>query len=551
MKHTLSKSRNGDRDSILSADLVLWNGKIITMDSEESIADALAVMHGRIIAVGLESNVEELIGPDTKIIDVNGKTVVPGFVDSHAHFMDVGSAREIFVDLNEESGVRCIADIQTRLMERAEQTPKGEWVFGYQEDDSKLEEKRHPTRWELDEISTEHPIMVTTVGGHFWMANSKAFEMAEVTKDSPDPVGGKFDRDPESGDIIGHLHEEAYNVLRPEGPPEPTREQSYSGAKQILEECASVGLTCVYDLVDRPEMRAAIDLKNNGELPIRVRMDVIIDLVPELDKLGIYRGLGDDWLRICGVKFFFDGAISARNAAVSEPYLNKPDFYGVFATTEEIARKTLTEAYEKGYRISAHANGDRAIDLYLDIIEELQTTYPRPDPRNRDIHCSVVNPSIVERIKTLGILPTIFGPYVYYHGDKLIPAFGETRLESMFAARLFLDAGVKVAAHSDHPCAPYPPLMGIHALVNRTTKAGNPIGRSQRISVIEALKTYTTHAAYQQFDEDRLGSIEPGKLADFVVLSDDILNVPTEEIIDIEVEMTIIDGRVVYQKLGT
>ncbi|MHA2214178.1 MAG: amidohydrolase family protein, partial [Candidatus Thorarchaeota archaeon] len=193
MKHTLSKSRNGDRDSILSADLVLWNGKIITMDSEESIADALAVMHGRIIAVGLESNVEELIGPDTKIIDVNGKTVVPGFVDSHAHFMDVGSAREIFVDLNEESGVRCIADIQTRLMERAEQTPKGEWVFGYQEDDSKLEEKRHPTRWELDEISTEHPIMVTTVGGHFWMANSKAFEMAEVTKDSPDPVGGKFD----------------------------------------------------------------------------------------------------------------------------------------------------------------------------------------------------------------------------------------------------------------------------------------------------------------------------------------------------------------------
>jgi len=518
------------------------------MDADENTSSAFAVKHGRIIAVGIKSDLEELIGPNTEVIDVQTKTVIPGLIDSHAHFMDVGSARMMYVDLSEEAGVRNITDIQDRLRERAEQTPKGEWVFGYQEDDSKLEEKRHPTRWELDEASTDHSIMVTTVGGHFWMANSKAFELADVTKETPDPVGGKFDRDSETGDIIGYLHEEAYNVLRPDGPPNPTREQSYSGAKQILEECASVGLTCVYDLVDRPEMRAAIDLKNAGELPIRMRMDVIIDLVPELDKLGIYRGLGDDWLRICGVKFFFDGAISARTAAVSEPYLNKPDFYGVFATTEEIARKTLKEAYANGYRISAHANGDRAIDLYLDIMEELQNEYPREDPRNRDIHCTVVNPSIVERIKKLGILPTIFGPYAYYHGDKLIPSFGEKRLEWMFAARSFLDVDVMIAAHSDHPCAPYPPLMAIHALVNRTTKAGHPIGRSQSISVVEALKLYTTHAAYHQFDEDKLGSLEAGKLADFVVLSDDILSIPIDTIIDIKVDMTFIGGKKVFQR---
>jgi predicted amidohydrolase YtcJ len=248
------------------------------------------------------------------------------------------------------------------------------------------------------------------------------------------------------------------------------------------------------------------------------------------------------------VKFFFDGAISARTAAVSEPYLNKPDFYGVFATTEEIARQTLTDAYEKGYRISAHANGDRAIDLYLDILEELQNKYPRKDPRNRDIHCSVVNPRIIDRIKKLEVLPTIFGQYAYYHGDKLIPSFGEKRLEWMFAARSFLDAGVMIAAHSDYPCAPYPPLMAIHSLVNRTSKAGNPIGRSQRISVTEALKLYTTNAAFHQFDEDKLGSLEPGKLADLVVLSDDILTVPSENIIDIEVNMTIIEGRIVYRR---
>ncbi|MGD9397908.1 MAG: amidohydrolase [Candidatus Thorarchaeota archaeon] len=532
------------------ADFVIHNGKIITMDKNESIAEAMAIKFERIVFVGSDTDVKAFIGDDTKVLDINGRTVIPGLIDSHAHFMDVGSTREIYVDLSEEAGIGCIADIQTKLKERAKRTPKGEWIFGYQEDDSKLEEKRHPTRWELDEVSTEHPIIVTTVGGHFWMANSKAFELVGVTKDSPDPIGGKFDRDPESGEIIGYLHEEAYNVLRPDGPPKPTREESYSGAKEILQECAAVGLTCVYDLVDKPEMRAAIDLKNNGELPIRVRVDVTIDLIEELDKLGIYRGLGDDWLRICGVKFFFDGAISARTAAVSEPYLNQPDFFGVFATTEEIARDTLAYAYEKGYRISAHANGDRAIDLYLDIIEELQAKYPREDPRNRDIHCTVVNPKIVQRIKKLGVLPTIFGPYVYYHGDKLIPAFGEKRLEWMFAARSFLDAGVMIAAHSDHPCAPYPPLMAIHALVNRTTKAGNPIGRSQRISVMEALKLYTTHAAYHQFDENKLGSLEVGKLADFVVLSDDILTVPIENIIDIIVDMTVIDGTVVYQRMG-
>jgi hypothetical protein len=293
-------------------------------------------------------------------------------------------------------------------------------------------------------------------------------------------------------------------------------------------------------------MRAAIDLKNNGELPIRVRMDIIIDLVEELDRVGIYRGLGDDWLRICGLKFFFDGAISARTAAVSEPYIDKPDFYGVMATTRELATETLTYAYALGYRISAHANGDQAIEMYLDIMEQLQNRYPRKDPRNRDIHCTVINEKLVKRIKKLRILPTIFGPYPYYHGDKLIPAFGEKRLESMFAARSFLDAGLKISAHSDHPCAPFPPLIVIHGLVNRKTKAGKPIGQSQKITVIEALKLYTIDAAYHSFDEDKIGSIEVGKLADMVVLGEDILTVPEEQIINIMIEMTIVDGRIVY-----
>jgi predicted amidohydrolase YtcJ len=234
------------------------------------------------------------------------------------------------------------------------------------------------------------------------MANSLAFEKAGVTKATPDPVGGKFDRDPETGEPDGGIHEKALDVIRPEGPPELTRQQAYDGAKKILTECAEVGLTCVYDTVERSQIRAALDLKNCGDLPIRLRMDVGIDLFPELNKLGIYRGLGDNWVRVCGLKFFFDGAISARTAAVTEEYLNKPGFYGVMATTREIATKTIEEAYSEGYRISAHANGDRAIAMYLDIMEEMQEKYTREDPRNRDIHCTVITEELVQRIKKTG-----------------------------------------------------------------------------------------------------------------------------------------------------
>ncbi len=532
----------------MSAETVYINGKIVTMNHKESITEAVAVKYNRFLRVGSNEDIEEHIGETTKIVDLRGKTVIPGLIDSHCHMMQVGALRRIFVDLSEEGGVTSIKDLQEKLRTRASETPKGEWVLGYQEDDSKLAEQRHPTRYDLDEASSDHPIMVTTVGDHFRMANSKALELAGISKDTEDPVGGKFDRD-EKGVPSGGLHETAIQMVLPPEVASPTREQSMSGALEILTECASVGLTCVYDTVEMNQIRAAIDLKNRGELPIRMRMDIGIDLHSHLSNLGIYRGLGDDWLRICGLKFFFDGAISARTAAVTEEYLNKPGFYGVMATTRDLATTTIMDAYKQGYRISAHANGDRAIEMFLDIMEEAQGKYPRNDPRNRDIHCTVITPRLVERIKELGILPTIFGPYVYYHGDKLIPAFGEKRLENMFAARSFLDAGVKIAAHSDHPCAPYPPLMAIHGLVNRRTKAGKPIGDTQKITVMEALRLYTVHSAYQQFDEDKLGSIEEGKLADMVVLGKDILTINPHEIKDTPIDMTIIDGKIIYKRL--
>jgi len=541
----------GKRGFYPPADMVLINGKIVTMDENESIAEAVAVKFGRILAVGINDEIKDLIGSDTEVIDLRHRTAIPGLIDSHCHITSTALEMRGVLDLSEEAGVSSIAYIQRKIAERAAGLERGEWIRGAREDDYKLAEKRHPTRWELDEASPDNPVVISTVGGHFSIVNSKALELAGITRRTPDPVGGMFDRDPATGELTGGLHETARGLISRAmpSPAEPSREEAAEVVKSMLLESAKSGLTCIYDNVGSTEIRAVLDLKKRGELPIRFRVDVGIDHFREMENLGLIdKPFGDEWARICGVKFFFDGAISARTAAVSEPYLHRENFCGVMATTEELARVKLTEAYQAGCRISAHANGDKAISLYLDLMEEIQGKYPRDDPRNRIIHCTVINPELVERIKALGMLPTIFGAYPYYHGDKLIPAFGEERLQRMFAARSFLDAGVKVSANSDYDASPFPPLMGIHALVNRRTKAGKLIGEQQKISVMEALRLYTINAAYQSFDEDLLGSIETGKCADIVVLGEDILTVPTETIIDVPVDLTIVGGNPVYQR---
>ena len=541
---------------MIHADLALINGKIVTMDKSHTIAQAVATKWGRILAVGTDGDIKEHIGAETHVIDLLGRTVIPGMIDTHCHMVATGISNTTDVDLGEEAGVRSIADLKKRIAEKAIQAKPGEWVTGVREDDQKLAEKRHPDRFDLDQAAPDNPVIVSTVGGHYYIANTQALRKAGITRETPDPVGGVIERD-KQGEPTGGLHEKALELVtaakaraKEGASSDDAREEAIEGVKRILQSNASTGLTCVYDMVDGVQLRTVLDLKNRGSLPIRVRMDVEIALQPELDILGITQGLGDEFVRICGLKFFFDGAVSARTAAVAEAYNDRPGYMGVLSTTREIAHKTILEAVRRGHRVSAHANGERAITMYLDIIAEAQAKYPRPDSRNRVIHCSVLTPDLVNRIRKLGLLPTIFGPYPYYHGDKLIPAFGPERLERMFAARWLLDAGIKVAAHSDHDASPYPPLMAIHALVNRRTRTGKPLGQSQRISVTEALSLYTSNAAYHSFDENDLGSIESGKLADMVILGRDLLTAPSETIKDIPVDATIMGGRITHERTG-
>lgn len=531
--------------------MALINGKVVTVDGEESIAEAVAVKFGRILAVGTNKDIKSLIDSKTEVIDLRGRTVIPGLNDSHCHPTAVAQQQVLCIEGSYESGVRSIADIQARIAQEAKKKPKGEWINVVNEDDSKLVEKRHPNRYDLDKAAPDHPVMVTTMGGHFSIVNSKAFEKAKITKAASDPMGGKFERDPGTGELTGWIHESAAQAIQPiRYGREPTLDEAMEAMRSVANQYVASGLTCVNDggIAMSILVKALQELRNRKELPLRIRMDLRHELLLHLVGLGIGEGFGDDMLRICAVKIVADGAISARTAAVAETYLHRPNYFGELAITKEVLRDIIMSGYPKGYRFAVHANGERAINMFLDIIEEAQAKYPRKDPRNRIIHCTVVDSDIVARIKRLEVLPTIFGPYAYYHGDKILPAFGAKRLERMFTARSFLDAGIKVSAHSDHHASPYPPLMGIHALVNRKTTRGLPIGQSQRISVMEALKLYTINAAYHTFEEDVMGSIEHGKYADMVILGKDILTVPTETIISIPIDMTIVDGRITYHR---
>jgi len=533
--------------------MVLLNGKVVTMDVKESIAEGVAVGSGRILAAGSSGEIESLARPGTKIIDLQGRTVIPGLIESHCHLTwGEGTVRAMgIIDGSYEAGVRSIADIQARIAEQVKTKRKGQWISVAKEDDSKLAENRHPTKWDLDKVAPDHPVIIDTVGGHFAVVNSKAFELAGISKESPDPVGGRFERNLKTGELTGWIHERARQAILPEGyGTEPTLEQAVEGIRWMTQQYAASGLTCANDGGIRQGVfiRAFQVLLARGELPIRIRIDPRCELMPHLTALGIREGFGNEMLKVCAVKITADGAISARTAAVAEPYLHRPNYYGELAITKEELRNIVMEGYPQGYRFAIHANGERAINMALDVLEEAQEKYPRRDARNKIIHCTVVTPEIVSRMKKLGILPTIFGPYPYYHGDKIMPAFGADRLERMFAARSFLDAGIRVSAHSDHTASPYPPLMGIHALVNRRTAKGLPIGTSQKISVMEAIKLYTINAAYQGFEDDLSGSIEPGKFADMTVLGGDILTARPETIKDIPIDMTIVSGTAVYQK---
>jgi predicted amidohydrolase YtcJ len=521
--------------------LVLYNGNIITVDADRPRAQAIAIARDRISAVGTDAEMRALADRNTKLVDLGGRTVVPGFIDAHSHPAVAGRLhlRQVDADL------RSIAAIQAAIRERAAKTPKGEWIVAFKYDDTKTSEGRLLTREDLDAATTDHPVYVEHRGGHSAYVNSLAFERAGIKEDTPDPQGGRYVR--EGGRLTGKVVETGQVAFERTIPNVYSRDDYREGVKLISNMLARTGVTSVHDAYGNPDdLRAYQDARDAGELLTRVYCLIGSSALDRFIAAGVRTGLGDEWVRVGAVKMTCDGSISERTARLSQPYVGRPNDFGILVRNEDELYPIAKKAHEAGWQIGIHANGDVAIDLVLGIYERLQREMPRRDPRFRIEHCTVINDDLVRRIAKLGVIPNPFSTYVYFHGEKM-REYGAERLNSMFAVRSFLDAGVKVTQTSDYPPGPFEPMMALQSSVTRTDIRGTVWGPKQKVTVEEALRVGTLHGAYASFEEEQKGSLTPGKLADLVVLGRDPLREPPLSLITIPIERTMVGGRWVYE----
>lgn len=524
------------------ADMIVTGGRVLTMDSYEPLAEAIAVRGNRILAVGSNDDISNLANSSTIRIDARGLTVTPGFIDSHSHPLFAEEA--IGVNVNLPS----IVDVKQALKGQAARTPPGNWVLGVMYDDTIFQEERALNRNDIDEVVSDHPVFVAHRGGHTAVVNSKAFEIAGVNMDTPDPVGGKFYR--EDGEFTGKVAEHALGVFREVGTwPEMTRALRQEAVKISSSNMAASGLTSTTDAYGNyDDFIAYQDALAADEMYFRLSfMPGGNSSVYEGLKLaGVRSGFGDDMLRIGAVKFAADGSASERTMSMSTPYEGRPNDYGILTMTQEQIDDAVDDAVEHDFRVGIHANGDVAINMVLNAYERVLKNYNGPNPRFRIEHCSLINPDLLARIRSAGVVPAPFYTYAYYHGNKWVE-YGPEKMQNMFAHRSFLDAGIPVAPASDYTPGPYEPMMAIQSMVTRKDQRGRVWGPNQRISVTEAMRICTVHGAYASFEEDLKGSLVPGKLADFVILEKDPHDVDPEDIINIGIVRTVLGGKTVYE----
>ena len=536
-----------------AADMILWGGNILTMDPQKPGGRAVAIKNGRFQKAGSDEEIKSLAGRDTKMIALRGRTLTPGFIDSHQHLSLYGTD---FLQIDCSPG-RCptVGHIQQAVLREAKRRAPGEWIRGIGYDDTKTRDRKILTRRDLDETAPDRPVFIRHVSGHWAVVNSKALEIGGVREDASDPIGGAYGRDA-AGRLNGILYEQAQFAYVLEGTTgKPPIMPSFSlkdrirGLRLACDRYLASGITSVHDaLVSAQTLETYQEAFKRGECKLRVYMLIAIEYLPHLRALRLRTGFGDEWLRVGGLKILADGAIAGRTAYLSEPYVGS-DNKGILAVeSEEALHDQIRQGHEAGFQVCVHANGDRVIEMTLSGFEKALKGLPRKNHRHRLEHCTVVTPGILDRIRRLKLLATPFGSYIHHHGEKMIPSYGAKRVEMMFAHRSFLDYGIGVSGASDHPCGPYEPLMAIQSCVTRKSSAGEVLGARQRITVDEALYLYTMASAYASFEEDLKGSITPGKVADLVVLGEDPRRVDPGEIKDIPVDMTIVGGEIRYQK---
>jgi len=514
----------------MHADMVLIDANIITMYKQKPRAQSVAVKDGKIIHVGTNDKIKQLVGKNTKIIDLHGKTVVPGFIDAHAHMIELDHPLP-WLDLRDVSSIK---EIRRKLRAKVKETERGKWILGRGWDQDRLKEGRYPTRWDLDKVSLNNPILLNRVCGHIGVANSRALEIAKINKKTAPSWGELIDKDPKTGEPTGILRENAMD--RVWNLPEPSDEDLLKACSLACMEAVKAGLTSVHWFAYKTnEIYALQRLRKRNQLLLRVYLVVPVEYFGNFKN----KGFGEPFLKLRCVKIFADGSLGARTAALQEPYADDTSTKGMPNHSRNELKRMIKKVNDAGFQVAVHAIGDFAISEALRAFKEALGEAAIGKRRHRVEHVSVLNPRLIERIRALGLMVCIQPHFVvsdFWVSNRL----GPKRAQWTYPFKSLMKSGIRVAGSSDAPTEPISPLLGIWAAVGRESFP------EERISVEEALEAYTINAAYLSFEENVKGSIEVGKLADLTVLSHNPFKVQTEKIKDIKVEMTIVEGEIVY-----
>ncbi len=532
------------------ADLVVRGAHIVTMDSAHPSITAMAIRDGRILAVGSDQELSECVSKRTKVIDLQGKTVLPGLIDVHTHAMEW--AKGILRDQLDVSypKVHSIGDITQMVRERSSRTAKGKWITGAGWDDSKFTEHRYITRTDLDLVSPENPVYLEHVSGHLAVANSAALTLAGITHNTHDPQGGVIERDA-AGEPTGIVKDTAMQFVSNFLPADPP-DMNIQAAKLVSERAAAVGLTTIHDIfISDDEIRGYQDAHQRGWLGIRVQMSPRIASMEDAEKLarmGIHSGFGDEQLKFGAAKMFADGGMGARTIAIYPPPLEgEPDNLGVLRWKLQDMQKAHLIAAQAGWQLETHAIGDRAIDEVLDSYAATQKALNLTDPRFRIVHCGISTPAIQKRLKEQHVVVDGNPPFVYWIGSWF-KKYGPERVRWSYPGKSYLENGIIEAAGSDVAVTPLSPWWGIWSAVVRIDLAtGDVIAPEERLTILEALRLYTLNGAYAGFEEKEKGSLEVGKLADFIIVDRDVLSVPSDQLKDVKVLETFVGGKLLQQ----
>jgi predicted amidohydrolase YtcJ len=527
-------------------------GPVLTMNAASDVVEALGVDGKRIAAVGSEEELRRWAGNGARVVDLRGRALLPGFVDAHSHFPGVGIFA-VHTDLNSPpiGTVQSIEDIVGRLTTKAAATSAGKWIGGLGYDDTLLAEKRHPTRFDLDRASTEHPIGIMHISGHLAVVNTRGLQELGFATRGDDPEGGRIRRDPSSGEPDGVLEETAA---------EPVTRQlidlSFLDSLRVVRRASDIyvraGVTTAQNgFAPKAQIKPLTWLSRLGIVPLR------LILWPEpavADRLlageFTFNSYDENWVRLGAVKLIADGSIQGYTGYLSQPYHIPPGDDPGYRGYPRIGREELVASVARyhgaGMQVAVHGNGDGTIDDILEAVENAQRLHPRSDARHVIVHAQMARDDQLDRMQRLGVIPSFFSLHTYYWGDRHRDIFmGPERAARMSPAQSALQRGIRFTIHTDAPVVPMEPLRLLWAAVNRLSSSGARIGEAERITVMQALRAMTIEAAHQPFEEEFKGSLEMGKLADLVILSRNPLDDP-EHIDTIEVVETIVGGRTVY-----